>query len=243
MGLIEVELSHIRVLGTHASSIYKNVFIGRKASYTFRIIIQRVSNPFSEQLRGAIMSDGVAEDTESEYDDSEMPGLTAQSELNTHEARGTALDAVEEYASSPEGLRQSFGDHGITNFDSLKQLHPFAQMLTISDLESCITLENATFPEDQRCSREKVGVSVPVAPSCIQCTPPYTNAGLTNASSLNTAFQSAANTASASSPRSDQNHQTRERQRRLLPTRPTRPRHNAKPSCSPTSSRRKQAMK
>lgn len=35
-------------------------------------------------------------------------------------------------------------------------LHPFAQILALSDLEACVTLESAAFPEHERCSRDKV---------------------------------------------------------------------------------------
>ena len=35
-------------------------------------------------------------------------------------------------------------------------LHPFVQVLSISDLDGCVAVENAAFPEDQRASREKV---------------------------------------------------------------------------------------
>ena len=37
-------------------------------------------------------------------------------------------------------------------------LHPYAQTLSISNLEDCVALEKAVFPENERCSREKVGV-------------------------------------------------------------------------------------
>lgn len=40
--------------------------------------------------------------------------------------------------------------------DKVKELHPYCAILGLSDLESCVRLENATFPEEQRCSREKV---------------------------------------------------------------------------------------
>ena len=35
-------------------------------------------------------------------------------------------------------------------------LHPHVQVLSISNLEACLVLENATFPESERCTREKV---------------------------------------------------------------------------------------
>lgn len=37
-------------------------------------------------------------------------------------------------------------------------VHPYVQTLSISNLESCVALENAVFPEEERCSREKVRV-------------------------------------------------------------------------------------
>jgi len=37
-------------------------------------------------------------------------------------------------------------------------LHPYTQSLTKSDIESCIKVEEATFPPNERCSREKVSV-------------------------------------------------------------------------------------
>lgn len=35
-------------------------------------------------------------------------------------------------------------------------LHPYVQTLSLADLDSCVALENAAFPEEERCSREKV---------------------------------------------------------------------------------------
>ncbi|KAI9678328.1 MAG: Nucleolar GTP-binding protein 1 [Caeruleum heppii] len=34
--------------------------------------------------------------------------------------------------------------------------HPYVRPLTLADVESCLALENATFPEHERCSREKL---------------------------------------------------------------------------------------
>ncbi|MCJ1411150.1 hypothetical protein MMC19_005238 [Ptychographa xylographoides] len=39
--------------------------------------------------------------------------------------------------------------------DQKNHLHPYVQILSISDLEACVALENAAFPENERCSREK----------------------------------------------------------------------------------------
>lgn len=41
--------------------------------------------------------------------------------------------------------------------DLRNNLHPYVQTLSWSNLESCIALENAVFPEQERCLREKVG--------------------------------------------------------------------------------------
>lgn len=39
---------------------------------------------------------------------------------------------------------------------TLRSLHPYTRPLTISDLDSCIALEDAAFAENERCSPEKV---------------------------------------------------------------------------------------
>ncbi|OBT57345.1 hypothetical protein VE04_02522 [Pseudogymnoascus sp. 24MN13] len=38
---------------------------------------------------------------------------------------------------------------------SLRSLHPYTRPLTVSDLDSCIALENAAFNENERCSPDK----------------------------------------------------------------------------------------
>jgi hypothetical protein len=38
-------------------------------------------------------------------------------------------------------------------------LHPFTQVLSVSNVDDCVKLENETFPESERCSREKVFLS------------------------------------------------------------------------------------
>ena len=38
-------------------------------------------------------------------------------------------------------------------------LHPYVQTLSLSNLESCVALENAVFSEEERCSREKVDLT------------------------------------------------------------------------------------
>ncbi|MCJ1478212.1 hypothetical protein MMC13_006888 [Lambiella insularis] len=40
--------------------------------------------------------------------------------------------------------------------DEKDRLHPYVQLLSISDLEGCVELEKAALPEPERCSREKL---------------------------------------------------------------------------------------
>jgi hypothetical protein len=48
-------------------------------------------------------------------------------------------------------------------------LHPFAQILSLSDLEACVALESAAFPEHERCSRDKVCLTLLIH---LLCNPP-----------------------------------------------------------------------
>ena len=41
----------------------------------------------------------------------------------------------------------------------MNDLHPYVQTLSISNVEDCVALENAVFPEHERCSKEKVGLA------------------------------------------------------------------------------------
>lgn len=40
------------------------------------------------------------------------------------------------------------------------KLHPENQVLTINNVDDCVNVENAAFPENERCSREKVSQSI-----------------------------------------------------------------------------------
>lgn len=48
--------------------------------------------------------------------------------------------------------------NGRMHANEKNNLHPYVQTLSISNLESCVALENAIFPEPERCSREKVRI-------------------------------------------------------------------------------------
>lgn len=45
---------------------------------------------------------------------------------------------------------------GMKKAEKRNDLHPYVTTLSLADVESCIRLEDASFPEHERCSREKV---------------------------------------------------------------------------------------
>ncbi|KAK3680802.1 hypothetical protein LTR37_021044 [Vermiconidia calcicola] len=81
----------------------------------------------------------------------------------------TSEDTVQglpELSKSPEemvdrkGLTEAEDERSMLNALSQRnekrdELHPYTQSLTLSDIESCVRLEEATFPENERCTREK----------------------------------------------------------------------------------------
>jgi hypothetical protein len=48
----------------------------------------------------------------------------------------------------------------------LDELHPYTQTLSLSDVESCVVLEDAAFPPNERASREKVRIPPLVTVPC-----------------------------------------------------------------------------
>lgn len=77
------------------------------------------------------------------------------------------IQNVDELSLPGDYSHEANGRHVIINNDdqdqqidegqgrSLRSLHPYTRPLTISDLDSCIALENAAFDENERCSPEK----------------------------------------------------------------------------------------
>jgi hypothetical protein len=63
-----------------------------------------------------------------------------------------AVDQEEDSNEFPYWFRRPPTHHRT----KLDELHPFVQLLSTSNVEDCITVENA-FPEAERCSRDKVG--------------------------------------------------------------------------------------
>ena len=54
------------------------------------------------------------------------------------------------------------------------KLHPYVQTLSIADLDSCERLESSCFPEEERCTREKVRISTSTQRTVLEAT----NSGL-----------------------------------------------------------------
>jgi len=63
-----------------------------------------------------------------------------------------AVDQEEDSNEFPYWFRRPPTHHRT----KLDELHPFVQLLSTSNVEDCISVENA-FPEAERCSRDKVG--------------------------------------------------------------------------------------
>ena len=96
--------------------------------------------------------------------ESQTPRLDASESSSTP----TGLDGYKEFTIHRQEAsgKQTSAQQLRTNRAKINQrndLHPYVQTLSLSNLESCVALENAVFPEEERCSREKVG---PRAISC-----------------------------------------------------------------------------
>ena len=84
-------------------------------------------------------------------------------------AKEDTLQGMPELTKSPEEVDRttmSAEDEG-TMFDQLAnrnekldELHPYTNTLKLSDIESCVRLEEETFPPQERCTREKVSLLV-----------------------------------------------------------------------------------
>lgn len=75
------------------------------------------------------------------------------------------MSSIENSEESPKDVSKDLmdGSQDVGTLDKNRQKaeerhswHPYIQTLTESDIESCINLENAAFPEQERCTREKV---------------------------------------------------------------------------------------
>ena len=69
-----------------------------------------------------------------------------------------------------EGLRSRLGlarqpaESG-SKLDQRNALHPYVRPLTVGDVEQSVYLESETFPSNERCTEEKVGVLLFLTPT------------------------------------------------------------------------------
>lgn len=77
------------------------------------------------------------------------------------------LQGMPELTKSPDEVdrREIAEEDEETMFDQLAkrnekldELHPYTNTLSLSDIDSCVRLEEETFPPQERCSREKVSL-------------------------------------------------------------------------------------
>ena len=75
---------------------------------------------------------------------------------------GTGENGYNEFTIHRDETRQANVPHlrnGRAKEKHMNDLHPYVQTLSISNVEDCVALENAVFPEHERCSKEKVGLA------------------------------------------------------------------------------------
>ena len=64
--------------------------------------------------------------------------------------------AIEDDSPAGAESEEKMIDALLQKSDKRDQLHPYTQSLKLSDVESCVRLEEETFPPNERCTREKV---------------------------------------------------------------------------------------
>ena len=112
-------------------------------------------------------------------DTKDHDSLVASPESQTPRPEGaeastaTGDDGYHEFTIHRDESRESNIPHLGSSMIKQKEsnnLHPYVQTLSLSNLESCVALENAVFPEEERCTREKVDalsfISMPQTQSC-----------------------------------------------------------------------------
>lgn len=76
-------------------------------------------------------------------------------------SNATGEDGYNEFTIHRDETRQANILHlrnGRAKEKQINDLHPYVQTLSRSNVEDCLALENAVFPENERCSRDKVGM-------------------------------------------------------------------------------------
>lgn len=65
-------------------------------------------------------------------------------------------DGYNRFTLSSNSYNKTHLSEGMKKAEKRNDLHPYVTTLSLDDVESCVKLEEATFPEHERCSREKV---------------------------------------------------------------------------------------
>lgn len=104
----------------------------------------------------------MSQDADHDEDKGGMPPLAKEDELGAHSpADPSSEDPITRSMMFGKLSAEDDTDMERPNDDMpqrLKDLHPYAQILSINDLESCLKLEETVFPPHQACSREKVSL-------------------------------------------------------------------------------------
>jgi hypothetical protein len=135
------------------------------------VVAQSATHKQSAMLRDALMRESQSKE--------ENPNEDAEDNSNAGEPRLDGEDFnvinhedvedVEEEEEEEEEEEHSFYRPGLAGFlggrmmqrsrnspRRFDNLHPFTQVLSISNVDDCVNLENEVFPESERCSRDKV---------------------------------------------------------------------------------------
>jgi len=97
-----------------------------------------------------------------------LDGMAPLTKDATHETESEAEPSYgdDETYGMPGLSREYSGDllmHDMQKESMRDQLHPYQRILTLSDVDSCVQLEEATFPPQERCTREKVSLTTSTA--------------------------------------------------------------------------------
>ncbi|KAL8950462.1 MAG: hypothetical protein Q9222_003502 [Ikaeria aurantiellina] len=87
-------------------------------------------------------------------------------ELRSGDSKAIDQDGYNEFTIH-RGLEQyGFGSfrNAQAGGKNLEDLHPYVQTLSLANLDSCVALENATFPAHERCSEEKFAYRLTTCP-------------------------------------------------------------------------------
>lgn len=100
------------------------------------------------------------------------PIITASPEMKSPSNRSESEDLEETGGNEYSIFRDERDEMEIELSAKLKahdDLHPHVQVLSISDLDACVALENACFPENEAGSRAKVRFRLPFGFGSLPC--------------------------------------------------------------------------